>query len=63
MKKGGGDFLLNTSLKFCIRIKNELTKARLFFKEKYDLFIAELEKKANEVPLNIIYIHRYNIYI
>lgn len=31
------------------RIKKELNKARLFFKEKYALFIEELEKKANEI--------------
>merc|ERR1712227_788802 len=31
------------------RIKKELNKARLFFNEKYALFIEELEKKANEI--------------
>ena len=36
-----------------IRIKKELSKARLFFKEKYGLFIEDLEKKANEVWLSI----------
>ena len=38
-----------------IRIKKELSKARLFFKEKYGLFIEDLEKKANEVWLSILF--------
>ena len=45
--------LYNTFKDIHIRIKKELNEARLFFKEKYALFIEELEKKANEVNLKI----------